>query len=68
MIKLPSYYLPNDPDEINEQMIDDLCFDMKTIVCDLIDNPGDEGLYDSACDVLKHVGAIVDVLMSDDDE
>jgi len=65
---MPMYYLPNTPDEIDEDMIENLCEDLACAMVNVYDNQGDDEEYDKAVEIMKHAQALLDMMTPDDDE
>jgi len=56
------------PDSITLDYIENVCGDLQCALIDLLENGYNEHDYDRATEILKHLDAMVDAMVADDDD
>ena len=57
-----------EPVVIDEAYLDHICSSLKDDLQTLLDNGGDDGDYDNVVSALKHIGAVADALLPEEDD
>lgn len=55
----------NYPDEISADYIEHICEELRWKLIDVLNGGGDENEYDSASDIIRHISAMLDAIVSD---